>query len=632
MSEEKLRQTQVIAPNGVGAIFDISGQSFVVEGTDAWFPGKSRRVAIASPRLSRALRTRTFYAPPVGNPDHQFTDPSKGPSLPVVRFPTWLFCGSCRQMVQWTRGKESANPDAICPACRHTKKKKLQLVPMRWVQICASGHLGDVDWAWYAHSSTAADCRKRDGLKFIQSKAGGAGLSSVEIRCSYCVSARSLADINDRRLSAKIGLHCTGRQPWEGWDKEISATCTSEAIVVQRRASNVYYPDVHSAIEVPFVASAKSEEDLAVLKHAFFKSVVDAIELGNEAEARRMCGMLEPLMHRPAAELFAIAVAETGSNVDSPELLSEIPETVNEIAESEWAAFSSSTSFDDPDFRTRIESFENVVQGPATAALASLVPRITLAGALREVRAFTGFRRVTPGGESDFVRADGRRLSDKPKPTWLPAIETRGEGIFLSLDQAALSKWETNQQVVDRVAILRDRAPQSFMWSRLEKHTGTAVSPRYVLLHTLAHLLIRRLAFESGYGATSLRERVFARTNPTGVPQFGGLLIYTAAGDAEGTLGGLVRQGQPHRLASTLLGAIDDAAWCSADPLCSEQESVSLDGLNLASCHACTLVSETSCENGNYLLDRALIVGTPDVPGFFRSVLDAAAAAAAREE
>ena len=627
MSEDRLRQSQVIAPNGVGAIFDVAGQSFVVESTDTWFLQQSKRAEVQSPRLSSALRVRKFYAPPFDDPDLRFASGS-GQRLPVTRFPAWLFCGACRRMVRWSSSQEDRNPGAVCMACKIEKKKNFQLVPMRWVQICESGHLGDVDWGWFAHSSTRGSCEKRDGLKFQSRSGNGAGLASVEVRCDYCRSVRSLADISDPHLITRLGLKCVGRHPWTRWEKGAASLCDREPRVVQRRASNVYYPEVHSAIEVPFVTPDLSPADQAVVDHPFFNGVVDAATQGDEAQALSLAGMLASILDRSGQEILALAKSRSGLTGNSEEAAA--PGTLDEIAESEWAAFTNAEPFRTEDFRTRITSLAATTNGPTTTALAALVTRVALVDALREVRAFSGFRRVTPGVESDFVRADGRGYHERPLPGWLPAIEVRGEGIFLSLDEAALSTWESDSRVAARVAGLAEKAARSFLWSRLEKLTGPTLSARYVMLHTLAHLLIRRLSFESGYGASSLRERVFARTNEAGEVRFGGVLIYTAAGDAEGTLGGLVRQGKPGLLAPALLGALDDAAWCSADPLCSEQHAVSLDGLNLASCHACTLVSETSCENGNFLLDRTLIVGSDGVPGFFGPVLEAAALPQAR--
>ena len=88
-----------------------------------------------------------------------------------------------------------------------------------------------------------------------------------------------------------------------------------------------------------------------------------------------------------------------------------------------------------------------------------------------------------------------------------------------------------------------------------------------------------------------------------------GILIYTADSDSEGSLGGLVRQGEADRLILTLVNAIETASWCSSDPICRELPAQGREGMNRAACHACTLVAETSCSYGNVLLDRMLLIG-----------------------
>ena len=88
-----------------------------------------------------------------------------------------------------------------------------------------------------------------------------------------------------------------------------------------------------------------------------------------------------------------------------------------------------------------------------------------------------------------------------------------------------------------------------------------------------------------------------------------GVLIYTASGDSEGSLGGLVRQGEPGRLEDTILAAIHNAEWCSSDPICIQSPGQGPESCNLAACHNCALLPETCCECGNRLLDRGTIVG-----------------------
>jgi hypothetical protein len=101
-----------------------------------------------------------------------------------------------------------------------------------------------------------------------------------------------------------------------------------------------------------------------------------------------------------------------------------------------------------------------------------------------------------------------------------------------------------------------------------------------------------------------------------------GVLVYTAAGDSEGTMGGLVQMGAPGLLERCMARALDNAHWCSSDPVCIESSGQGPDNCNLAACHSCALIPETSCEQMNRLLDRAMLIGTLDRPetGFFNSV------------
>jgi hypothetical protein len=134
---------------------------------------------------------------------------------------------------------------------------------------------------------------------------------------------------------------------------------------------------------------------------------------------------------------------------------------------------------------------------------------------------------------------------------------------------------------------------------------------RFALLHTIAHLFIRELALDCGYNAASIRERVYADTED-GKAQ-AGILIYTAAADSDGTLGGLVDLGKPENLERLLRQALDRAKVCASDPLCAEHNPRTDSSLHAASCHACSFVSETSCECGNRYLDRALVIPTLQV-------------------
>ena len=245
----------------------------------------------------------------------------------------------------------------------------------------------------------------------------------------------------------------------------------------------------------------------------------------------------------------------------------------------------------------------------ASVGLEALFSSVVLVHRLREVRVLHGFRRYDVA--ADMVNVNlGRGTGIR----WLPAVEAFGEGVMLVLDDASLAEWESKPEVQARAQRLEQRRRDTVFGSRFGE-----TSPRQILMHTLSHLMMRQLAFSSGYSAASLRERVYASTAPRSES---GILIYTAAGDSEGTLGGLVRLGEPPRLAQTVLQALESAAWCSADPVCRESRGQGLGSLNLAACHGCCLVAETSCERSNVLLDRVLVIGDSTTPGFFSDVIE----------
>lgn len=191
----------------------------------------------------------------------------------------------------------------------------------------------------------------------------------------------------------------------------------------------------------------------------------------------------------------------------------------------------------------------------------------------------------------------------------VPATEVHGEGIFIRFDESRIVSWESRPEVKARDAKLR--AGHSG-W-RNARHLDTAKGfpgIRYTMLHTISHLLIRELALECGYNAASIRERIYASLE--GEAPMAGILLYTAAADSDGTLGGLIELGTPANLVRLIEQALHRATICSSDPLCSEHDPEQDRTLHAASCHACTFVSETSCERGNRYLDRALLVRTFD--------------------
>ena len=275
---------------------------------------------------------------------------------------------------------------------------------------------------------------------------------------------------------------------------------------------------------------------------------------------------------------------------------------------------------EDEDFVTahHSEEWSALVRGLEGVAgrTAGAVDRLTAVERLKEIMVFKGFRRL--GGET-VTPPDLTGGSD-----WLPALELYGEGLFFTLGESRLRQWET-EALWARARSFCDR----FAGGPVRLAAPPQVSPRFLLLHTLAHLLIRELETAAGYPAASLKERIYSHAGgEPNQPPMAGVLIYVAVPDTEGSLGGLTQQAEPRRFLRLLTAAVEAAAWCSMDPVCGEQEGHGPGLLNRAACHACALVPEPSCAYGNVLLDRTFVAGAPDggCPALFTGCTPASAA------
>ena len=251
---------------------------------------------------------------------------------------------------------------------------------------------------------------------------------------------------------------------------------------------------------------------------------------------------------------------------------------------------------------------------------------------LREVRAYCGFTRIQPWPVTiEMIKgliADNQiaPLSASPR-NWFPAIEVRGEGIFVRLSEEKVKTWASNKDISSRAAVI------DAIYKTLCEKSGMIpvhdVTPRLLLVHSLAHMLIRRLSLDSGYSSPSLRERLYVNDGDTTTPSMAGILIYTATPDSDGSLGGLVSLATPERMKILIMNAIQDAAWCGNDPVCLETvPELQGDKLSGASCHNCLLLPETACEKFNRELDRVTLVGNKiddsgsSIQGFFSDLLE----------
>lgn len=591
-SNRSYRSSQLISPFGPGSIIELGDESLIIVDPANW---PKRLPEIKLDRLTKEAGVWSLKKPPVINTRSERVGAHN--ALQTVRFPKWMFCPRCKRMVEWTKSKGKANADGV-PVCENHKCQEKILAPMRFVAACENGHLQDVPWVYWAHKNGRI-CEHPE-LYFKSDPQLGSGLDALYIECGNfkCGEKHSLKELMGP--SALSGVRCNDTQPWE-FKENSQRSCEAELKVLQRGASNLYYPVIRSALDIPHNPVSTGNKIYQVIKQSDdFESLLDHISKGKEnlvkAYAAEIADEFEDDGFSPA-EIIKAAKSE-----EREQRTFKIPKD-EDLRVAEWEILSSEHVEEKQTntFKARVADWSNF----NTFGFDKLISRVVLLDKLREVRAFCGFDRISP---SDTPVEPN---SAQGNQSWLPATEVFGEGIFLQLDPQVIDRWESDMpvEIAQRIKTLKQHHGE------LTASYLPDPSVPFLILHTLSHLLIRQLSFESGYSSGSLRERIYTENGQAG------LLIYTADGDSEGSLGGLVQQGEPERLFPMILAALETAHWCSNDPVCSEKQEQGTMGLNQAACHSCTLISETSCENNNLLLDRKILVGHEDYDGFFTQLL-----------
>ena len=565
----EIRRGQLITTYGVGSVIAVGDESFMVAGIDRWLIGAPD---VHEPVLQRQLGVNGFVAPPSSE---------IGAGIPVVRFPEWSYCPMCRRLAHYS--EFGAYHDNRCGLCDRS------LVPSRFIAVCEDGHTEDFPYFRWSHRGRATSGDRHE----LRIDAGGesASMRDVVISC-VCGAEVSMDGVFGRQALRGVAA-CSGRRPWLAASDEDS--CDKALRTLLRGASNVWFPLVRSALSIP----PWSEEAFKALNR-FWPAL------------------------RPLTVDAALRVAIEGIIAAS-----DLPYSVDELAEAvrrRRAAEAEDSSLDDADVRR--DEYEALVRGrhedagqndfvcepvhTTGHAMDAWIDHVSAVRRLREVRVLQAFTRVLPPSPAEPERRAPLSASEED---WLPGVNVIGEGVFFRIAERALRQWETDPDVLDRVAPIRRNYVRAF--GRRDREPDREITPRLVLIHTLSHALIGQWALDSGYPAASLRERIYAGESANG------LLIYTAASDSAGSLGGIVELAESDSLWSTFQSALLTASWCSSDPVCIESEAAGTDSLNLAACHACTLLPEVSCEESNLLLDRALLIGTPDRPqlGFFAGAI-----------
>ena len=546
--------------------------------------------------------------------------------VPARRFPRWTRCSRCGLLHHepWERrdggdpkgdvnehGRKTTASTRVlrcgqidgADGERSTCRGLLEQVP--WVLVHEDGFLADVPWHQIAHANArhprSAGCgsdRKAAYLKIL-SRHG-----RWRVRCLRCPADTRLPD------RFPYGAH-TRQQPWV--PEPPPEPPSQPGLLIRVNDVRVHFAECRTALVIP--PESRIRRGSVVDRLHSSSADQDSIRTARNRYARQSRYRELASKYRSSPE----EVEEAFEKIERGELARELP--LGDLELLEYGALTQEIPDlrPDEDFVTEHHTeawrhLDGTLTGPS-AGVAGALDKVVAVHRLKEIMVFQGFRR---GGAGD---AQGRPATPPDivgESDWLPALELWGEGLFFALKEEFVARWESQASVRMRAEAAAQRAEAV----HLPRPVGKAISPRLLLCHTLAHLIIRRLEAEAGYPAASLKERIYCASRADGDEAMAGVLVYVAVADTHGSLGGLMDMAQPDRFLRLLTGAVEDASWCSFDPVCGEQEGHGPDLLNRAACHACALVPEPSCICGNRLLDRAFVAGNNDG---LRSLWDLAA-------
>lgn len=612
----ELRPNQFLFNYGVGALVDLPKFAVLVKGLEDWPISPLFTQTIQEDRLVQAIQSRHYslshvgklYAPPIPAKQQNFNplDASMNIGVPVTTFPQWMVCPKCHLLAPYTPGKSGNfelkhNPYRpmdtryVHHNCLQHKKGPLpQVVPARFLYACAQGHLDEFPWLDYVHQGAECKSPRLELYEFDDQNQA----SRLFVACKSCDKKRAMSDAFDPKQRDMMPP-CSGRHP----HIDIEEVCDSRPRAVLLGASNLWFPSLMSVLSIPVIG----ENQLAQLVQEHWQTFAD-VEDPSDLKGVRKFGSKEVKAAIEAYSDEALWQAITQHRHATAQIFDP-----TDVKYPEWVMLSSADSSKNyQDFKvekTNLAGHES---------LEAFCEQVVLGHKLREVRALVGFTRITTaddetiGEEIQIAPLSSRTL------TWVPASEVRGEGIFIQFKEEKIQAWLRRDAVKKR--------EMQFRHSHRQWRTARGLDPdarefpemmRYVLLHSFSHALMRALSLECGYSLASIRERIYAREAADGKPAMAGILIYTAANDAEGTLGGLVRLGEPEQLEAFVGQALEAAEFCASDPLCAESRpNTQGQTVHAAACHACSFLPETSCEMGNRFLDRSVLVPTVETSEF----------------
>ncbi|MBW4595313.1 MAG: DUF1998 domain-containing protein [Brasilonema angustatum HA4187-MV1] len=604
----EIRQSQLLSTYGPGAMVDLPDHSVVIGGLSYW---KGDQQYIREDRLKNKIcemlkvQEIKLFSPPRETSD--LNTPPNGVSAFI--FPTW-FVAQVDHTIQFNGKNYRTRPLVYWRAVQEGLKfegKRTSAVPVRFVQACVNGHLSDIDWYAYVHNDSNTTCRGQQ--LWLDEGGSGNDFEEIFVRCEACKARRPLSQA--KVPNSKVLGKCQGYRPWLGSNgKEECWACAidqSGNIVTTekpeynrlliRSASNAYFTQTLSVISIP-----EADAQLKKVVDRYYEEDLQYAEDVDQIKKELRKSKFADLAKFGSQTVWAEIQRRQNGQESQTKSIKQV-EIEALLSCSEEVGKESSNQ----DFYASVRQLDKNNFNPA---LLPYIDRVVLVHRLREVIALIGFTRFEAAmpnieGEIDELAINVRRAALDFETNWIPAIENKGEGVFISFHKQVIDEWFKRDTVKKRAEDL-NRGFLKWLDSKgIPRDKAAFPGVKYIMLHSLSHLLITAVSLECGYAASAIRERIYASDSGYGI------LLYTGSSGSEGTLGGLVEVGT--RIDYHLGKALALGRLCSNDPVCAQHEPDNPREerfLHGSACHGCLLIAETSCERRNEFLDRALVVNT----------------------
>jgi hypothetical protein len=559
-----------------------------------------------------------LYLPPVAKLDNKEKPDPKGNILPSVYFPKWTHCPTC--------GSAYRNPwytqQSVQPKCNNQKcQSRRQLIQLPWVLVHNHGFLDEVPWHWLCHQKGNSEQKKCTAHEQLSIKTNS---GQITIHCKACACKSEFAETAIKSSDFFKKHQVMRQQPWISEPVPENTFDNNIAVAMQAGDAGIFNSIKRDALVLPPESRISSNNCVSqLMKHKQFKELMRT----QEGSGLRYRGLLNKVARELSCPPEELSKAMEGINEQQCDPLKYSVLTDGQLLELEYKALMTKISnlSEDEDFVPRHKTdqwrrlTENSTYTGKIQGIIQLISHVVKVERLRKIQVFQGFTRGRAGKNGEEVKSIYPDINGAQ--SWYPAIELFGEGIFICLDDAIIQQWERHPGIMERVETIRKRWVDSDKFEQYSNYIQ--LSPRFLLLHTLSHLLIRQLESDAGYPAASLSERIYAQKpheSNDDIEPMAGILIFVAVADKMGSLGGLSNLAEPEKLLTLLDAVFSSAEWCSLDPVCSEHQGQGPDLLNLAACHGCALIPDTACSYGNVLLDRTLIKGGELLPSVLQYV------------